>query len=180
MSLRVRKPLLRVVAMAQKRLHLPQKPACGGRVESAGCIAQDERQLFSPQGCQQGQWIVGLGASVLDGSTSAFFLLPSIFGARWLLEGEVLEQHQALEQGHSPGHARSSLHLNERAVFVLLHLDLAAPASARSHARTLCSPSSRTRTGSELMNSPTIDSTPVRAGGRPENVEPKTTSSCPE
>ena len=35
------------------------------------------------------------------------------------------------------------------------------------------------RTGTVLINSPTIDSAPARSAGRPETAVPNTTSCCP-
>jgi hypothetical protein len=51
---------------------------------------------------------------------------------------------------------------------------------SRSHAATVCSGGTRTRTGTVLMNIPSAVSTPGTAGGRPETIAPKSTSSSPE
>ena len=51
--------------------------------------------------------------------------------------------------------------------------------SSSSQAAISRSSSTRTRTGTVVMNSPTIDSTPASSAGRPDTVIPKTTSALP-
>src|SRR6185295_8705466 len=51
--------------------------------------------------------------------------------------------------------------------------------NSRSHSTTRSCPRTLTRTGSVLMNNPSIPSTPRNSAGRPDTTVPKTTSSAP-
>ena len=87
----------------------------------------------------------------------------------------VLEHQHGLEEGPLAPHLAPAHHLVELAVLVVALLDLLLlerlePGGDAASGRC------PTRTGSRLMNSPTIDSTPSISGGRPETMPPKTTS----
>ena len=90
---------------------------------------------------------------------------------------EVLEDQQAFVERRARNLA-PLVYLSDRTVFVLaqrkvLRLDLLQPRPHGILGAIL------TRTGSVLMNIPSVDSIPINSGGRPETVAPKTTSSSP-
>ena len=87
----------------------------------------------------------------------------------------VLEHQQRVEQLAQPA---GLLDLGQADDAGAPSAPTAAPGSAAA-ARHGCPGSSRSRSGSVLMNSPTIRSTPASSAGRPATVTPNTTSSRP-
>ena len=88
----------------------------------------------------------------------------------------VLEHHQGVEQLAQSGQPldlrKPEMLVRHQAGLTVLHLLAAARATA-------CSAGSLIRSGSVLMNSPTMLSMPAISGGRPATVTPNTTSSRP-